>query len=81
MNDVARRLFAEKAEERKRAEDQLARINRGDDAGLVDISETVDGFRYGKDRLESLRQQTEAWLSQIEDDIVELERVTGCKRS
>ena len=80
MNDVAKRLFSEKTQEGKRAEDQLGRINRDDNAGLIDISDEVDGFRYGSARLESLRRQTVAWPVGIEADTVESERMTGFSR-
>lgn len=80
MNDTTIRLFAELKDERSRAEEQLAQIQRGDDAGLVDVSDAADGFRYGSERLESLQKQTEEWLDRIEQDTIDLERVSGCKR-
>lgn len=80
MNDVAKRAFAELSSKREEIEAQLARIDRGDDGGMVDISDSPSGFRYGSERLESLRQSALSRLAQIEQDNLELEQITGCKR-
>ena len=80
MSDIVKDMFSETEADLLRAMDQLDRINRGDTAGLVDITDPEEGMLYGEERIYHLRNATLEWLGNIEADVVEIERVTGCKR-
>lgn len=80
MQPEIKKLFDDLLSQKREAEDELARLEDGDDTGMVLISTSGEGLSYGAERITKLKADRIATLSLIEAHLAELEQAAGVKR-